>query len=53
MRTAHWYTVVLVIISLIVGFLLHLDNLPENIKKIIIIGSLFGIIGACVNPVDD
>ena len=53
MKHAYWFVPLLVVISMIIGFLLHSEHLSENVKKLIIIGSLFGVIGVCVSPADE
>jgi hypothetical protein len=52
-HSAHWFIPLLMVVSVIIGFLLHSENLSENIKKLVIVGSLFGIIGVCISPVED
>jgi uncharacterized membrane protein YqgA involved in biofilm formation len=51
-HVTRWYTILLVIVSMLVGFVLNSEHLPENIKKIMIITSFFVVLGICVNPVE-
>jgi hypothetical protein len=52
-HTTHWFAAMLVLIAAILGFLIRAEGLPDTIRKYLIIGSFFGMLGLCLNPIED
>ena len=52
-QQAKLFTVVVIFISIVVGFLLHSEHLPDTFKKVLIVTSMLGILGMCTSPIED